>query len=101
MKIPAGPATDRQGQEDRRSGGNATEHLTAQPNSVNPRYRTARQQHLAKHLHRCGPRPVLEALIAVDRGQGLDAVLEDFARLQPETYQAVGADTLPIDGGRR
>jgi hypothetical protein len=40
---------------------------------------------------------VLEALLAVEAGQDLDFVLEDFARLQPEIYQAIGADTLPID----
>ncbi len=50
---------------------------------------------------------MLEALLAVDSGQDLDVVLEDFARLQPDIYAAVGADTLPIDevaiigGGRR
>lgn len=59
--------------------------------------RTPRRQRLVKHLVECGTRPVLEALIAVDKGQDLDEVLEDFARLQPETYEAVGADTLPID----
>ena len=41
-----------------------------------------------QHLHRCGPRCILEALIAVDRGDSLDAVLADFERLSPETYHA-------------
>ncbi len=59
--------------------------------------RSARRQRLVQHLHRCGPRPVLEALIAVECGQDLDVVLEDFARLQPEIFEAVGADVLPID----
>ena len=59
--------------------------------------RTPRRQHLARHLHRCGPRPTLEALLAVASGQDLDTVLEDFARLQPEIYEAIGADVLPID----
>jgi hypothetical protein len=69
--------------------------------------RSARRQRLAKHLHKCGVRPVLEALIAVEGGQPLDTVLEDFARLSPEIYEAVGADVMPIDavaviaGGRR
>jgi hypothetical protein len=35
--------------------------------------------------------------LAVEAGQSLDVVLEDFARLQPEIYEAVGADMLPID----
>jgi hypothetical protein len=67
--------------------------------------KNARRQRLARHLHRCGERPVFEALLAV--GQNLDFVLEDYARLQPEIYAAIGADVLPIDevavidGGRR
>jgi hypothetical protein len=40
---------------------------------------------------------MFEALLAVEAGQPLDMVLEDFARLQPEVYEAVGADLLPID----
>jgi hypothetical protein len=52
---------------------------------------------LARHLHACGERPVLEALLAVDPGQPLDDVLEGFARLSPEIYKATGADRLPID----
>jgi hypothetical protein len=63
--------------------------------SNNPR--NARRQRLAAHLYRCGPRPVLEALLAVESGRALDQVLEGFARLQPEIYHAVGADVLPID----
>jgi hypothetical protein len=59
--------------------------------------RTPRRQHLTKHLIECGPRPVLEALLAVDAGQDIDTVLEDFARLQPAIYNAVEADVLPID----
>jgi hypothetical protein len=62
---------------------------------------------LVRHLIELGERPVLEALIAVEGGQPLDAVLEGFARLQPEICEALGADVLPIDevsvieGGRR
>src|SRR5262249_31970495 len=69
--------------------------------------RTPRRQRLVKHLIECGERPVLEALLAVDGGQPLDVVWEDFCGLPPEPYQAVGADVLPIDevtvvdGGRR
>jgi hypothetical protein len=59
--------------------------------------RSSRRQRLARHLHRCGERPMFEALLAVEAGQPLDMVLEDFARLQPEVYEAVGADLLPID----
>jgi hypothetical protein len=69
--------------------------------------RSARRQYLARHLHACGPRPLFEALLAIEGGQTLDRVLEDFARLRPEIYAAIGADVLPIDevavidGGRR
>ena len=59
--------------------------------------RNVRQQRLAKHLHACGPRPVLEALLAVAVGNQLDRVLDDFARLPPEVYWALGADRLAID----
>jgi hypothetical protein len=69
--------------------------------------RSARRQRLVAHLHRCGPRPVLEALVAIENGRPVDAVLEDFGRLQPDVFKAVGADVLPIDevtvidGGRQ
>jgi hypothetical protein len=69
--------------------------------------RSARRQRLATKLHASGPRPVLEALIAVAAGARLDDVLEDFGRLPVEVYLALGADVLPIDsvavidGGRR
>jgi hypothetical protein len=59
--------------------------------------RSARRQHLARHLHACGERPILEALLAVSVGRPLDDVLEDFARLPPEFYKAQGADRLPMD----
>jgi hypothetical protein len=39
---------------------------------------------------------VLEVLLEVAAGRALDAVLEDFARIPPSTYRAVGADVLPI-----
>jgi hypothetical protein len=58
--------------------------------------RSDRRQQLALHLHQAGPRPVLEALIAVEAGQPLDAVLADFARLPAAAYRSVGADRLPI-----
>jgi hypothetical protein len=50
--------------------------------------RTARRQRQILHLHRCGTRCVMEALIAVDGGEPLDAVLADFERLPPSTYHA-------------
>jgi hypothetical protein len=70
--------------------------------------RSARRQRQVAHLHASGPRPVLEALIGVEKGQPLDDVLTDFARLPVAIYHAVGADKLLIDqplavikGGRR
>jgi hypothetical protein len=58
--------------------------------------RSARRIRLARHLHSAGPRPVLEALLDVEKGRDLDATLEDFARVPPETYHAVGADDFPV-----
>jgi hypothetical protein len=59
--------------------------------------RSARRRHLCARLHSAGPRPVLEALIAVESGQDLDYVLEDFGRIPADLYYALGADELPID----
>jgi len=61
------------------------------------RTRTPRRQQLVKHLIKCGERPVLEALLAVAAGGELDAVLESYARLHPDVFEALGADVLPID----
>ena len=57
---------------------------------------TLRQRQTA-HLHEAGPKPVLEALIAVAAGEDLDAVLADFARVPVSIYKALGADDLPVD----
>jgi hypothetical protein len=67
--------------------------------------RTARRQRLVKHLHECGPRPVLEATLELESGPRLDEVLESYVRLDPAQLKASGADELPfeqvgvIDGG--
>lgn len=45
-------------------------------------------------LYAAGPRPVLEALIAVQGGADLDDVLADFARVPVSTYHAIGANQL-------
>jgi hypothetical protein len=58
--------------------------------------RTERQR-LVRHLHDAGPRPVLEALLAVANGGDLDEVLADIARLPVSIYHAMGANELPID----
>jgi hypothetical protein len=57
---------------------------------------SAKRQRLVAHLHKAGPRPVFEATLAMEAGESLDDVLEDFARIPVETYQAVGASELPI-----
>jgi len=56
--------------------------------------RSARRQRLSARLHAAGPRPVLEALLAVESGQPLDEVLEDFGRIPADVYHAVGAHTF-------
>jgi len=58
--------------------------------------RSARRQHLSRHLHAAGPRSILEALLAVEDGEPLDEVLEDFARIPTATYHAVGANDFPL-----
>lgn len=69
--------------------------------------RTPRRQHLAAHLHRCGVRPMFEAMLELEAGQPLDEVLERYCRLVPELYASIGADQFPpdqlfaIEGGRR
>ena len=50
--------------------------------------RSGRALRQAAHLAKCGPRPILEALLAVQSGQPVDVVLRDFCRLSPETYHA-------------
>jgi hypothetical protein len=57
--------------------------------------RNPTRQRLAAHLHAARPRPVLEALIAVDGGQPLDSVLNEFGRVSVETYHAIGANDFP------
>ena len=56
--------------------------------------RNARRRRLSKLLHEAGPRPVHEALIAVENGQLLDDVLEDFARIPSSVYRIVGASSF-------
>jgi hypothetical protein len=59
--------------------------------------RTARRQAQISHLHQCGPRCILEALLAVEAGDPLDSVLADFHRLPPSVYHA--AIAAFCDGG--
>ena len=59
--------------------------------------RNSRWQHLVRHLHQCGPRPVFEAMLELEAGHDLDRVLERYARIPVGIYAAVGADVLPID----
>jgi hypothetical protein len=40
---------------------------------------------------------MFEALLAVEAGQDLDFVLESYAKLQPELFEILGADVLPLD----
>ena len=56
--------------------------------------RSDRRQQLCKDLHASGWRPVMEALIAVENGQPLDDVLEDFARIPSSFYSILGASSF-------
>ena len=53
--------------------------------------RAPRRQYLAERLHAAGPRPVLEALLAVADGHDLDWTLEDSARIPSSVYRIMGA----------
>ena len=59
-----------------------------------PAARAARRQRLCKYLHAAGPRPIMEALIAVENGQPLDDVLEDFARVPSSFYRILAASSF-------
>ena len=54
-----------------------------------------RRQRHANHLHRLGPRPVLEALKEVAAGHSLDSVLDSYARLDLRVVAALDADRFP------
>lgn len=58
--------------------------------------RTLLRQYRVLHLCSLGPRPVLEALLAVEAGSDLDDVLKSYDRADSAVYRAVGADRLPI-----
>jgi len=79
-----------------RLGGTTSFSLTKQPACNQAPSHHAVRMRQAQHLQRCGPRCILEAMLAVDRGDSLDAVLADFERLTPETYHA--ALMLFLDG---
>ena len=96
VKAPASVAAESEGQIVR------SKALSNCPSTDSPSTelwdaRSGRRQLQVQHLHRCGPRCILEALIAVEAGQPLDAVLADFKRLPPEVYHS--AIMLYCDGG--
>jgi hypothetical protein len=70
--------------------------------------RSPRRQRLAAHLHACGPRPMFEAMLALEAGEALDDVLAAYGRLPVRVYHIMGADRLDLEppltavqGGRR
>jgi hypothetical protein len=58
--------------------------------------RNSNRQRLVQHLVRCGERCVLEGLVAIENGQSVDDMLEDFGRVPAATFHRVGASKLPI-----
>jgi hypothetical protein len=56
--------------------------------------RNARRQHLARSLWESGPRSLLEALLEVEAGRPLGAVLDRYARIPAHIPRALGADAL-------
>jgi hypothetical protein len=68
-----------------------------------PRERLA---YLARKIHLLGERPLHELLVELDAGRELNAVLEQYARLEPVVciIQALDGDILPsprVVAGRR
>jgi hypothetical protein len=61
--------------------------------------RCPRRQRQVLHLHKSGPRCVMEALVAVEQGQQLDAVLADFERLPVELFHATLYLAAALDDG--
>jgi hypothetical protein len=59
--------------------------------------RSARLQRLIAHLHKAGPRPVMEAMLQVAGGEPLDSVLEAYGRIPVEIYHQFGANSLPYE----
>jgi hypothetical protein len=83
-------------------GGNSPRQKGPRPEHAHPRMsaftraggilhqetRKARRQRLARSLWESGPRPVLEALLEVEAGRPLGAVLERYARSpRPEPHR--------------
>lgn len=58
-----------------------------------------RLERLVEHLHRLGPRAVLELLLALTACVGgvaaMFELLEDCRRLNPRTLRAAGGDRIP------
>ena len=63
-------------------------------NDVADNKRSVQRQYLSRRLHAAGPRPVLEALLAVEGGQPLDDVLEDYARVPSSYFSILGASSF-------
>jgi hypothetical protein len=74
MPFPKAPSPTH-----RRDGGRAQWNVGfgGRDNPIDSK-RSARRQYLARHLHACGPRRLLEALLAIEAGQLLDLVLEEM-----------------------
>lgn len=56
-----------------------------------------RRQRAARHLHDLGPRPILEALLEIEGGNGLDDVLARYSRLPVDVVRALDGDDFAPD----
>ena len=58
-----------------------------------------RFEHMVKHLHRLGPRPLAELLAEIATATGEPGLIADrlqaYAGLDPEILRAVGGDRFP------
>jgi hypothetical protein len=84
-----GPASAATGREPQVVGGKLDYSFFAR--------RSPRRQRLALRLHAAGPKAVFEAMLELEAGAPLDAVLEDYGCLDPEVLIALGGDALAID----
>jgi hypothetical protein len=86
------------------------EHVDIREALIKQAQRRMRREHLARRVHRLGPRVVAELLDEIARHHGLhsdiDRRLERYARLDPALLRALGADKFPpspirVVGGAR
>jgi hypothetical protein len=68
----------------------------SKPSSVTiPAGAAAQIKHFVEHLYCLGPRPVFEALCAIEGGAGVIEILRDYSRLDLAVVAFLGANRFP------